>query len=372
VGTVSGNTLLTVTAATLSSISVTPVNPSIAKGTSVQFGASGTYSDGSTQDLTTSANWTSSNNGAATVGTNTGLAQSVNTGSTTITATVGTVSGTSTLTVTAATLVSIAVTPTTPTIANGTSQQFLATGTYTDSSTQNLTGQVTWGSSSAGVAVIIQSGPNRGLASATGVGTSTISASFGSVSGSTLLTVSAATLDSISIVPDNGSIANGTKRQFTATGHYSDGSTQNLTTAVTWDSDTLGTATISNAAGHEGEATSVAAGTTTISATLGTVSASTSLTVTNATLSSITLLPLNRNASIGAKVQYSATGRFSDTSTQDLSTQVTWSSSNTGVAIISNATSPPKGEVTAVGNGTTTITAQMGAVSGSTSLNVAP
>ena len=54
----------------------------------------------------------------------------------------------------APTLSSIAVTPANPTILTGGTQQFTATGTYSDSSTQNLTGQVTWASSSTGVATI--------------------------------------------------------------------------------------------------------------------------------------------------------------------------------------------------------------------------
>ena len=47
-----GSTVLTVTAATLQSIAVTPANPSIAKGLTQQFTATGTYSDSSTQNLT--------------------------------------------------------------------------------------------------------------------------------------------------------------------------------------------------------------------------------------------------------------------------------------------------------------------------------
>ena len=42
------------------------------------------------------------------------------------------------------TLTSIAVTPANPTIQFGGTQQFAATGTYSDGSTQNLTGSVTW------------------------------------------------------------------------------------------------------------------------------------------------------------------------------------------------------------------------------------
>jgi hypothetical protein len=84
----------------------------------------------------------------------------------------------------------------------------------------------------------------------------------------------------MSVTPVSASIASGTTQQYTATGTYSDGSTQNLTTATTWSSSNAAAATISNAAGSNGLATGVAAGSTTIRATSGTVSGATSLTVT--------------------------------------------------------------------------------------------
>ncbi len=46
--------------ASLSSIAVTPGNQSTIVGGTVQFVATGTYSDGSTKNLTTSVTWTSS------------------------------------------------------------------------------------------------------------------------------------------------------------------------------------------------------------------------------------------------------------------------------------------------------------------------
>jgi hypothetical protein len=66
----------------------------------------------------------------------------------------------------------------------------VATGTYSDGSTAVVTSSVTWASASTTVATI---GPTTGLAQAVGTGTSTISATLGSVSGSTVLTVTAAT-----------------------------------------------------------------------------------------------------------------------------------------------------------------------------------
>src|SRR6266478_1297801 len=85
---------------TLSSIAVTPANPSIAKGTTQQFTATGTFSDGSTQNLTSTATWSSSNTSVATIN-SAGLASGVATGSTTMQAISGSVSGSTTLTVTA-------------------------------------------------------------------------------------------------------------------------------------------------------------------------------------------------------------------------------------------------------------------------------
>ena len=124
-------------AANLVSIAVSPTPASIALGTTQQFAATGTCSDGTTKTLTSSVKWTSSASTVASVNTS-GLATSVAQGVTTITATSGSISGSSTLTVTAPVLTSIAVTPATATILLGTSQQFTAIGTYSNKSTQNL------------------------------------------------------------------------------------------------------------------------------------------------------------------------------------------------------------------------------------------
>lgn len=91
---------------TLVSIAVSPAGPSTTVGTSVQFVATGTYSDASTQTLTKGASWTSSEPGVATIGNaagNAGLASALAVGSTAITATLGAVqSPAATLQVTAA------------------------------------------------------------------------------------------------------------------------------------------------------------------------------------------------------------------------------------------------------------------------------
>ena len=82
-------------------------------------------------------------------------------------------------------LTAITVTPASPTILTGGAQQFAATGTYSDGSTQNVTSQVTWSSSKTAVGTINASG----LATAISAGSTTISATLGLASGGTLLAV---------------------------------------------------------------------------------------------------------------------------------------------------------------------------------------
>src|SRR6516162_8979143 len=91
-------------------------------------------------------------------------------------------------------------------------------------------------------------------------------------------TISGAVLSSIAVTPANVSIAPGSTQQFTSTGKYSDGSTQNLTNQVTWSSSALAVVTITN----YGLASSVGTGSTTIQAGLNSITGSTTLTVSSA------------------------------------------------------------------------------------------
>ncbi len=251
---------------------VTPANSSMVVGaTPVQYTATGTYTDGTTQNLTSSVTWSSLTPTVASI-TSGGLVTPVAKGSTTIQATSGSITGSTGLTVTTA-LVSIAVTPANPSIAKGRTQSFTATGTYSDNSTQNLTSSVTWSSGTTTVATIT----SAGVATAAGTGTSTIQATSGSISGSTVLTVTPAVLVSIAVTPANSSlVAGSTPVQYTATGTYSDSTTQNLTSSVTWASTTATVASVSTG----GLVTPLLAGTTNIQATSGAIVGTTGLTVT--------------------------------------------------------------------------------------------
>ncbi|MEO8906174.1 MAG: Ig-like domain-containing protein [Polyangiaceae bacterium] len=372
-GGVSGSTTLTVTAATLVSIGVTPALHSVARGVNTQFAAIGTYTDTTTQDLTSTATWASSDTEKATISNASGsqaLAATLEVGATTISATFAGVTASTTLTVTAATLVSIGVTPATPSVVKGLTQQFTAMGTYTDASIQNLTTTATWASSDTDKATISNASGSQGLASTAAVGTTTVSATLAGVTGSTTLTVTAATLVSISVTPATPSVAKGLTRQFTAMGTYTDASTQDLTTTATWASTDTEKATISNASGSQGLASTAAVGTTTVSATLSSVTGSTDLTVIAATLVSIAVTPAGGGVVVNATRQFTATGTYTDASTQDLTASSAWASDNLAAATISNAPGTIGLATTLTGGLSTNISATVGAIVGSTSLSV--
>jgi len=187
-GSVSGSGTLTVGPAVLQSITLSPQNATMGKGTTLQFTATGNYSDSSTQDLTSLVTWTSSDSNTVSIN-NAGLATGRQFGSVTISAALGSVNSSTGVTVNKNPLVGIVVTPVNPSISTGQTQQFTATGTYSDGSMQDLTKTAHWSSSSSGVATINNGVSGGGLATGQGTGSATITASFQGVSGSTILTV---------------------------------------------------------------------------------------------------------------------------------------------------------------------------------------
>ena len=342
-------------AANLVSITVAPTSASIPTNSSQQFTAIGNYNDGSSADITGLVSWSSSSSAVAIIDT-TGLATGIAAGTTNISASFAGVSQSTTLTITAPSIVSITVTPDGLTEGIGITQQFVATATYSDGSSADLTTGITWNSSAASVATINASG----LATTTGAGATSITATIGSFTDTATLTVVAAHLVSISVSPATPNIALGTTQQFSAVGTFDDGSTQ-LLPLVTWSSSATSVATVDST----GFAASTGTGSTTITATSGSVSGTASLTVSGATLLSIAVTPANSSMAVSTTKQYTATGAFSDSSTQDITSSVTWSSSTPAVATI-NA----QGLASSVATGNTTIKAALGTISGSTPLTV--
>ena len=308
---------------TLTSLAVTPANSSIIVGSTQQLTATGTYSDGSTSNLTSSASWASSDSSITTVSSS-GLATSLALGTAVVTATSGSINNHTNPTVSPA-LVSIAVTPAGPSILVNGTQQFTATGAYTDSSHQDITGNVTWSSSDTLATVNA-----AGLATGVAAGNVNIRAASGSISGSTSLTVNPI-LVSLTVTTADSTIDINTTTQFTATGNFSDGSAQDYTQLVSWSAPGS-IASMDNT----GLATGLAIGTVSVIANYGSISGSANLHVTAPTLLSILVSPVAASVPLGISQSFTATGVFSKGDSQDLAAAVWSSSDSTEVPIDSS------------------------------------
>jgi len=257
----------------LASIAITPVNRSFLPGVTLQLTATGTFSGGSTQTLQ-SVTWTSSDNTIATVTTdasNHGLAYAVASGSVTVSACAGPVCGTTTLRVGLPALTSMTIAPASAAIVAGTPQRFSVTGLFSDGTSQDVTSTATWNSSAPQIATVNSIGVANGLVA----GNTTIQAGIGPIISLGALTVRPPAIVSLVVQPSLGGTTVGGTEQFTAIGIYTDGSTQDITTSVTWSSSSTGLATI-NAAGLS---TGISGGNATIKALLGGATATGSLTV---------------------------------------------------------------------------------------------
>ena len=161
-------------------------------GTTARLTATGNLANGTTTDLTTLVTWTSAASGVASVATNTGVVTGNQVGTTSITATInngaaygGVFSAVGSITVTVATLTGFTITPPTMSVAKGSSTTFTATGTFTDATTGNVSGSVSWASSDPAVATIDASG----IATGVSAGSCTITVSSGGISNVATLTV---------------------------------------------------------------------------------------------------------------------------------------------------------------------------------------
>ena len=330
---------VTTPSAALASITVSPSNPTwtwmAPEVTTHQFTAQGGYSGWlPTQDVTNQVAWSSSNPSALTIS-GSGLATLTGTGTAAITATLNGITGTTSASVTEEiVLSSITVSPPSAHIQVGGEAQFAATGRYSDGSTRDLTGQAAWTSSNTPVAA----NPVNGLACGLSAGSTTIAAASGAVSGTANLTVSAAplTLVRLSVSPASPTIATGSVEQFTATAIYSDTSSEDVTAQASWASSNTSVLTIGAATG---KASAVGAGASTVSATYTGVAGTSNVTVTTpgATLQSVAVSPSTVSLDPGAQQQFTATASYSDGSTQNVTNQATWSSSDPAVITVTGA-----------------------------------
>lgn len=353
---------LTVTNAVLAAITVTSPGATLPAGATMQLTATGTYSDGTHHDLTEKATWAAAPTAFATVSA-TGLATGVAPGVALFSASYhGVTSLPLTLIVTNASISRIEILPAVMTLAGGFSQAASATAVYGDGTRIDVTDQAQWASTNAAVASVSATG----LVTAHTAGIASISAAYGGATGNAAVTVTSTALTGIQIgaIP---AIPLGGTGQLTATGMFADGTSHDITSQVQWSSNNTAVATVTNALGFAGQVTAHALGTAVISAQLGAISGSVPVTVTAAQLDAIVITPLLPVVPAGQTQQMTATGHYTDGTTANITSQVQWSSSATGIASVSST-----GLVAAHVLGTAVITAELAGEHAHVALVVGP
>ena len=234
---------VTVTAATLESITISPSDTVIHINEIQEFRVNGIYSDGSIHDITKDSSFVSSDTSVVTIVGN--VAKAISDGNAEITATAGPgITAVAKVTVPKATLEKIQLTfangETSVSVPKGTTGAVVATAVYSDGTTADVTNQAAYIYDAA--VVDIQS---NGNAVAVGIGSSDITAKFdGVTSNAAKVTVTAATLDEIQVQPNQVGLYLNEQIQMLALGTFSDGSIRDITTDVIWESNDVNIASV--------------------------------------------------------------------------------------------------------------------------------
>ena len=262
---------LTVDPPVLLSLAVTPPSAAMVVSSTQQFNALASYSDGVVRDVSTLVTWASS--APAVTVSSSGLATAQSLGQATISVT-DPVSGISsadsgqsaTVLVAAAQLISIAVTPVGPALPPGATAALSALGTYDNNSTVDLTGIVTWSSSTPAVATVSNANGAKGVVTAVtpssiiAIEPSSGVSSEATMESATVTVPSGVTLQSIAVTPASSTFNVNQSVPFTAVGTFSDASAHPMTEAVTWSASTGAVVSVSNVEGTRGLVSGVAVG----------------------------------------------------------------------------------------------------------------
>jgi len=279
-----------------------------------QCRASAQMSSGAAQDVTAASTWTSSNTAVATVDA-TGHVTHIGSGQSEIRATYQNLFGG------AIVLVNVTITAVTVTCTpEAGAHVCTATARLSNGATQDVTSSgAVWSSSNPDIATVNSTGRVTHISN----GQVEIGARFQLVTGGVVLTLSGvATTTSVivSCTPQAGA------HQCVASASFSDGSSRVVTSEASWTSSNTDVATVDSS----GRVTHKSSGQTQIRATFRNVTGSATLDVFVLTLNSI---------SVSCTPQFeahqcAAAGNFNDGSNQTITSQATWTSSNTAVATV--------------------------------------
>lgn len=205
----------------------------------------------------------------------------------------------------------------------GSTSQLTATASFSDGSQQNVTNTASWQSSNTQVATIDASG----LVQAAAAGTTTVTATYGSLSRQVQVHVQSASAPPPTVVgvvvTGPITVGVGGSTQLTATATLSNGTQVDVSASAGWSSSNALLATVS----VDGRVSGLLAGLVNITATYQGVSAQVQVTVQAPVLQSITIVGAS-SVKLGQSIQLRAVAHFSDGSELDVTAAAAWSCSN--------------------------------------------
>lgn len=349
---------------------VEPESAEVSLGNTVSLKAYATYDDESEVDMTDVADWVSSDPFIAQVSIlagERGKVTGVGIGQTRIEVALGDQSAHATIDVLEPKLTELTVTPDPVEIIESLTQAFTATALMDNGTEQDVTDRVAWESTDTEKLVFLEAAePGTALAVAEGVVNVRAQWLDHEISGQAVATVVQDSLFDLKVSPLSIELFTGTSGTFSVHGTFVSGAQSPLSSGVEWSSSDWGIATVSETGG---KVQAIAPGTATITAEAGGLQATGEVTVRDAALVSLEILPAGATIPSRATRSYQAVGHYDSGTSQDLTVSVTWSSSDPGVISISNEAGS-RGLATAGYKGDAQIHAEFGTVSGATPVYV--
>ena len=364
------NAKVTVLPASLESIDVTPKNLNVPVGAYGNYFAVGTYSDGSTRDITNQVAWSSADTAVGTIDSH-GLATALSVGTTEAKATLERISGATTATVNPATLEKLSVVPAYEEMPTHVKVQYSVYGHYSDKSIVSLTDKASW-SIPGGTEKASFDATKKGLLTTLERGNVKPTASFGGKSASAILDIEEPyQLKYVKITPFQSTVPVGTFGNFTMIATYDIGSGKTLdvdvTRQCTWSSSLPDNVTIDVYGLSEAIAVTQYDDAIIIARFEGS-SYSATVEVSSATLESIVVTPAYAVLAVDSRQYYTAEGIYSDHSVHNITNSVHWSlESSSGIGYFD----PTKfGVFVATTAGSDKVVATLGSDSSSVSVTV--
>ncbi len=255
----------------------------------------------------------------------------------------------------------LVVSPQNVTLQQNQAEDFLAVGFTATGDSADIA--VSWGATGGSIDSSSAGKRHYGHYTSATCGAFTVTATShpGNVSTAASVTVTGCPLPvaSVSVTPATATIGVGQTAQYAAITRDAFGNPLGGRT-VTWSSSNPAVATVNGA----GQATGVAVGSATLTATSEGKSGTAAILVTNVPVASVTVSPATASVPAGQTVQLTATLKDANGNTLTGRT-VTWSSDNTAVATVSGS-----GLVSGVAAGAATITATSEAKTGTSAITV--